>query len=169
MARRAKLLNQLAHLQLLQRCAASCRRGRALVGIIADALRKSEAPAPPTAAAVAATVHPASTKQGFVSPLSNCSRSFARSLDSPQTDHDRPDNKQPTPQDTRPPAPANAGSHTFRCEAYYDKGKCQYNRCVEQTRGGYLSRDAPDAQMMSSSLGGDPSGFVQIVFIEKIN
>jgi hypothetical protein len=97
MARRAKLLNQLAHLQLLQRCAASCRRGRALVGIIADALRKSEAPAPPTAAAVAATVHPASTKQGFVSPLSNCSRSFARSLDSPQTDHDRPDNKQPIP------------------------------------------------------------------------
>jgi hypothetical protein len=44
MARRAKLLNQFTHLQLLQRCAASCRRGRASVGIIADALRKSEAP-----------------------------------------------------------------------------------------------------------------------------
>jgi hypothetical protein len=157
MARRAKLLNQLAHLQLLQRCAVSCRRGRALVGIIADALRKSEVPTPPTAAAVAATVYSASTKQGLVSPLSNYSRSLTRSLGSPQTDHGRPDNKQPTPQDARPPALANAGSHTFRCEAYSDKGKCQCNRCVGQTRGGYLSRDACDAQMMSLSLGGDPS------------
>ena len=43
MARGAKLLNQLAHLQLLQRCAASWRRGRALIGIIDDALGKSEA------------------------------------------------------------------------------------------------------------------------------
>ena len=64
----------------------SCRRDRALVGIIADALRKSEAPTPPTAAAVAATVYFASTKQGLVSPLSNYSRSLARSLGSPQTD-----------------------------------------------------------------------------------
>ena len=46
MPRRAKLLNQLAHLQLLQRCTVPCRRGRELVGIIADALRKSEAPSP---------------------------------------------------------------------------------------------------------------------------
>ena len=61
MARRAKLLNQFAHLQLLQRCAASCHRGRASVRIIADALRKSEASTPPTAAAVSAAVHPAST------------------------------------------------------------------------------------------------------------
>ena len=89
MARRAKLLNQLAHLQLLQSCAVSCRRGRALVGIIADALRKSEVPTPPTAAAVAATVYSASTKQGLVSPLSNYSRSLTRSLGSPQTDHGR--------------------------------------------------------------------------------
>ena len=59
MARRAKLLNQLAHLQLLQRCAASWRRGRALIRITADALRKSEAPTPPTAAAMSAAVHPA--------------------------------------------------------------------------------------------------------------
>ena len=64
----AKLLNQLAHLQLLQRCAASWRRGRVLVGIIADALRlrKFEAPTPPTVVAVAAAMHPNSTKQGFV-------------------------------------------------------------------------------------------------------
>ena len=116
---------------------------------------------PPTAAAMAATVCSASTKQGLVSPLSNYSRSLARSLrlGSPQTDHGRPDNKQPTPQDARPPALANAGSHTFRCEAYSDKGKCQCNRCVgqKQTPGGYLSRDACDAQMMSFSLEGDPS------------
>ena len=46
MARRAKLLNELAHLQLLQRCAVSCQRDGALVGIIADALRKSEVPTP---------------------------------------------------------------------------------------------------------------------------
>ena len=52
MARRAKLLNQFAHLQLLQRCAASCRRGRASIGVIADTLRKSEAPALPTTVAV---------------------------------------------------------------------------------------------------------------------
>ena len=155
LAGRAKLLNQLAHLQLLQRCTASCRRGRALVGIIADALRNSEAPTPPTAAAVAATVYFASTNQGLVSPLSNYLRSLARSLGSLQTDHGQPDNKQPTPQDARPPAPANGGSHTFRREAYYDKGKCQCNRCAGQTRGGYLSRDACDAQMMSFSLGGD--------------
>ena len=169
MARRAKLLNQLVHLQLLQRCAASCRRGRALVGIIADALRKSEAPTPPTAAVVGVAVHPASTKQGFASPLSNYSRSLARSLANSQTDYDRPDNKQPTPQDARPPAPANAGSHTFRCEAYSDKGKCQCNRCVGQTRGGYLSRDACDAQMMSFSLGGAiPKRNKQIVMSHKL-
>jgi hypothetical protein len=83
MVRRAKLLNQFAHLQLLQRCAVSYRRDRALVGIIADALRKSEAPTPPTAAAVAATVYYANTKQGLVSPLSNYSRSLTRSLGSP--------------------------------------------------------------------------------------
>ena len=83
MARRAKLLNQFAHLQLLQRCAASCHRGRASIRIIADALRKSEAPTPPTAAAMAATVYYASTKQGLVSPLSNYSRSLTRSLGSP--------------------------------------------------------------------------------------
>ena len=157
MARRAKLLNQLAHLQLLQRCAASWRRGRALIRIIADALRKSEAPTPPTAAVVDVAVHPASTKQGFVSPLSNYSRSLARSLGNPQLDHDQPDSNQPTPQDARPPAPANAGSHTFRCEAYFDKHKCQYNRCVEQTRGSYLIRDGCDSKLMSFSLGGDPS------------
>ena len=128
-----------------------------MVGIIADALRKSEAPTPPIADVVDAAVYSANTEQGFASPLSNYSRSLARSLGSPQTGHDRPDNKQPTPQDARPPAPANAGSHTFRGEAYSDKGKCQCNRCVGQTRGGYLSRDACDAQMMSFSLGGDPS------------
>ena len=128
-----------------------------MVGIIADALRKSEAPTPPTAAAVAATVYSASTKQGFVSPLSNYSRSLARSLGSPQTDHDRPDNKQTTPQDARPPAPTNAGSHTFRCEAYSHKHKCQNNQCVEQARGGYLSRDGCDSKMTSFSLGRDPS------------
>ena len=102
-------------------------------------------------------MHPASTKQGFVSPLSNYSRSLARSLGNPQLDYDQPDNKQPTPQDARPPAPANAGSHTFRCEAYFDKHKCQYNRCVEQTRGSYLIRDGCDSKLMSFSLGGDPS------------
>ena len=67
MARGAKFLNQLAHLQLLQRCAASWRRGRALVGIIADALRKSEAPTPPTAfasAAAAARACPSSRPRG---------------------------------------------------------------------------------------------------------
>ena len=38
------------------------------------------------------------------------------------------------------------------------KRKCQCNRwCIQQTRGGYLSRDACDAQMMSFSLGGNPS------------
>ena len=52
MARRAKLLNQFAHLKLLQRCAVSCCRARASVGIIADALRKSGVPTLPTAAAV---------------------------------------------------------------------------------------------------------------------
>ena len=55
-----------------------------------------------------------------------------------------------TPASSPPPSP-------FRCEAYSDKGKCQYNRCVQQTRGSYLSRDGWDAQMMSFSLGGDPS------------
>ena len=157
MARRAKFLNQLAHLQLLQRCAASCRRGSALVGIIADALRKSEAPTPPTAAAVSAAVHPASTNQGFVSPLSNYSRPLARPLANSQTDYGRPDNKQPTPQDARPPAPANEGSHTSHCGAYSDKHKCQYNRCVEQARGGYLIRDGCDSKLTSFSLGRDPS------------
>lgn len=125
MARRAKLLNQFTHLQLLQRCAASCRRGRASVGIIADALRKSEAPTLPTAAAVSAAVHPASTKQGFASPLSNYSRALARSLRSPHTGHDRSDNKQPTAQDTSPPAPTNKGFHTSRCEACSDQQRCQ--------------------------------------------
>lgn len=107
MARGAKLLNQFTHLQLLQRCAASCRRGRASVGIIADALRKSEAPTLPTAAAVSAAVHPASTKQGFASPLSNYSRALARSLRSPHTDHDRPDNKIPA----RPHQPTKGSTH----------------------------------------------------------
>ena len=88
MARRAKLLNQFAHLQLLLRCAASRCRGRASVGIIADALRKSEAPTLPTAAAVSAAMHPACTRQGFASPLSKYPRALARSLRSPHTDHD---------------------------------------------------------------------------------
>ena len=112
MARRAKLLNQLAHLQLLQRCAASWRRGRALIRIIADALRKSEAPTPPTAAVVDVAVHPASTKQGFVSPLSNYSRSLARSLGNPQIDYDRLDNKQPHPKTpARPHQPTQDPTH----------------------------------------------------------
>ena len=34
-------------------------------------------------------------------------RAIARSLGSPHTDHDRPDNKQPTAQDTSTPAPTN--------------------------------------------------------------
>ena len=71
----AKLLNQLAHLQLLQRCAAPCRRGRALVWAIADPPRKSGGATPlnlSTAAAMlqCALPNPASTKQGFVSSLS---------------------------------------------------------------------------------------------------
>ena len=58
----------------MQRCAASCRRGRATrasVGIVADALRKSEAPTLPTTAAVSAAVHPAPflPAQSKVSPL----------------------------------------------------------------------------------------------------
>jgi hypothetical protein len=45
----------------------------------------------------------------------------------------------------------------FRYEVYSDKGKCQGKRCIEQARGGYLSRDGCDSQVMSFSLGVDPS------------
>ena len=64
---------------------------------------------------------------------------------------------QTTTQDTRQLPSTVAALLAFRCEAYSDKGKCQHNRCVQQMRGGYLSRDACDAQLMSYSLGGDPS------------
>ena len=127
-ARRAKLLNQFAHLQLLQRCAASCRRGRASVGIIADAPKRSEVPTLPTAYRCCSGRYLSAScqhKARFPSPLSNYSRFLARSLRTPHTDHDRPDNKQPTAQDTSPPAPTNKGFHTSRCGAYSDQQRCK--------------------------------------------
>ena len=45
----------------------------------------------------------------------------------------------------------------FHYEVYSDKGKCQGKRCIEQARGSYLSRDGCDSQVMSFSLGVDPS------------
>ena len=66
---------------------------------------------------------------------------------------------QTTTQDTRQLPSTVAALLAFRCEAYSDKGKCQHNRCVQQMRGGYLSRDACDAQLMSYSLGGIPVSY----------
>ena len=157
MARRAKLLNQLAHLQLLQRCAASCRRGRASRVLTADLLQKSGVLDPPTAPTSPPESQDCANKLLFVRSLSHSSRSLARALTSPQSSHDRLDSKKtPTP-DTRQLSPAVAAHRAFRSEAYLDKGKCQYIRCVRQARGSYLSRDGCDAQMVSFSLGGDPS------------
>jgi hypothetical protein len=157
MARRAKPLNQFAYLQLLQRCAASCRRGRASRVLTADLLQKSGVLDPPAAPTSPPESQDCANKLLFVRSLSHSSRSLARALTSPRSSHDRLDSKKtPTP-DTRQLSPAVAEHRAFRCEAYSDKGKCQYNRCVQQTRGSYLSRDGCDAQMMSFSLGGDPS------------
>ena len=157
MARRAKLLNQLAHLQLLQRCAASCRRGRASPVLTADLLQKSGVLDPPAAPTSPPESQDCANKLLFVRSLSHSSRSLARALTSPQSSHDRLDSKKtPTP-DTRQLSPAVAAHRAFRCEAN-GKGKCQCNRwCIQQTRGSYLSRDGCDAQMVSFSLGGDPS------------
>ena len=157
MARRAKLLNQLAHLQLLQRCAASCRRGRASRVLTADLLQKSGVLDPPAAPTSPPESQDCANKLLFVRSLSHSSRSLARALTSPQSSHDRLDSKKtPTP-DTRQLSPAVAAHRAFRCEAN-GKGKCQCNRwCIQQTRGSYLSRDGCDAQMVSFSLGGDAS------------
>ena len=72
----------------------------------------------------------------------------------------------PRPQ-TRQLFPAVAAHRAFRCEAYLDKGNCQYIRCIQQTRGGYLIRDGCDAQMMSFSLGGDPSELLLPIILDK--
>ena len=103
MVRRAKLLNQFAHLQLLQRCAASCRRGRASVGIIADALRKSEAPTLPyrccSERCSASCQHEARFRLSTLQLLT-CSRSL-----SPQPSHrPRPTRQQATHSPRRQPA-----------------------------------------------------------------
>ena len=62
--------------------------------------------------------------------------------------------------DTHQLSPAVAARRTFCCEAYSGKCTCQYNRCVQLTRGSHLSRDGCDAQMVSFSLRGDPSGLL---------
>ena len=55
----------------------------------------------------------------------------------------------------------------FRCEAYFDKGKCLHKRLVQQTRGSYLSRGTCHTQQMSYSLGGDPSEMLLPIILGK--
>ena len=95
MERRAKLLNQLAHLQLLQRCAASCRRGRASRVLTADLLQKSGVLDPPAAPTSPPESQDCANKLLFVRSLSHSSRSLARALTSPQSSHDRLDPRHP--------------------------------------------------------------------------
>ena len=125
--------------------------------LTADLLQKSGVLDPPAAPTSPPESQDCANKLLFVRSLSHSSRSLARALTSPRSSHNRLDSKKtPTP-DTRQLSPAVAEHRAFRCEAN-GKGKCQCNRwCIQQTRGGYLSRDGCDSQVLSFSLGVDPN------------
>ena len=122
MARRAELLDQFAHLQLLKRCAASCRRGVRCLGSLpthSENLRRQLPLA--TAAAVSAAVHVCIlSAQSKVSPLHSPTThilSLALSAALTQTTTD-PTTSNPQPKTpTHPHQPTKGSTQSSRCEA----------------------------------------------------